>query len=103
MADLNQGSDETSRKDDLEAVKKNDAIEEVLHQGKLKRWSDWISFFSMKIGGAGLTGVGSLEILSPDSIPAVISEPAAVAGMGFALLVGDKAREYFAQFITKSR
>jgi hypothetical protein len=63
-------------------------IKSIERQAKIAACNDYIGFFTSKILGLlGLVG-GGLEILDPNLLPIVLTNPYWVAGAGLALLTG---------------
>lgn len=71
-------------KDELETRK-------LRRQAFLEAAEEYSSFAVTKAAGLGLATAGTLELLSPEVIQAVLPEPTGLLGVGFALLAGRKA------------
>ena len=79
-------------KDELEAKR-------LRRQAFLEAAEEYTSFATTKTAGVGLVTAGSLELLSPEVIHAVLPDPAGMLGVGFALLAGRKAAKLLAKVI----
>ena len=74
----------------LEAAKAELDEKKRRRAARIDAIEDYVGLITSKVAGAGATGVGLLEWLSPDVISAVLPQPLYIAGAGIAMLAGKK-------------
>lgn len=85
------------RQAEIRQVETEITIRKLKRRAALEKVDDYITFAASKVAGLSLSLIGAVGIVLPDSTPLVIHDPAALLGIGVAMLVGKKA----AQFIVK--
>jgi hypothetical protein len=80
----------TDSNEAITRAKEEIEVRRLRREEKLDTIEHYLGFAATKASGAALLIAGLVEFLSPDFISAILPQPLAIAGVGFALLVGKR-------------
>jgi hypothetical protein len=84
----------------LQLIKEEIELQTLQRRAALEKVEDYISFITLKMGGAVLIVIGSIEMLAPGTIHGNLPrQSAGMLGIGFALLAGSKAARFLAKML----